>query len=520
MIVALSRDQIRALDACAADQCNVAGIVLMENAGRGAAEVVERLLERRALHGRGRVLVLCGPGNNGGDGFVVARRLVVRGHDVRVVLTANADRLKGDALANYKAWTGLGGAVADIHSDAELARLDGELDGAAVVVDALLGTGLDRDVEGRLRTIIERINAADVLRVALDIPSGLHADTGRVLGVAVRAHATVTFAHLKLGLLASTGAEHAGHVEVADIGVPPSLHERVGHAATVVEPADVARAIAPRPLATHKGSAGRVIAVAGSAGKTGAALLVARGALRSGAGLVSICTSPEAADSLDRRVLEEMTLRVDPARLEASLDEHLAGAAAVAVGPGIGLDEHARKVVDHVVLGWDGVKVVDADALTHFGGRAGELAKAAGHLILTPHPGEMGRLLGSSGTEVEADRFGALRRAVELTRAVVLLKGARTLIGAPGELPIVNSSGTPALATAGAGDVLSGITLALACSLTPHQAAWCAAWVHGCAAEAWAAEAGADRGLLAHEVADRVPGVLAGLASAVRPLPL
>lgn len=518
MIPVLSRDQIRALDACAADECHVPGTILMENAGRGAAEAIERLLEQSGV--RGHVLVLCGPGNNGGDGFVVARRLVVRGHRVRVVLTAQAERLKGDARTNHDAWTGLGGAVTEIPSDAELARLDGELDGAAVVVDALLGTGLDRDVEGRLRTIIERINATDVLRVALDIPSGLHADTGKVLGVAVRAHATITFAHLKLGLLASTGAEHAGHVEVADIGVPASLANRVGHAATVVEAEDVARAIGPRPLATHKGSAGRVIAVAGSAGKTGAALLVARGALRAGAGLVSICTSPEAADSLDRRVLEEMTLRIDPARVEASLDEHLDGAAAVAIGPGVGLDERARQVVDHVVLDWDGVKVVDADALTHFGGRAAELAKAAGRLILTPHPGEMGRLLGKSAAQVEADRFGALARAVELTQAVVLLKGAHTLIGAPGELAVVNSSGTPALATAGAGDVLGGITLALACTLAPHQAAWCAAWVHGAAAEAWADETGSDRGLLAHEVADRVPGVLAGLASGGHALPL
>ncbi len=516
MIPVLSRDQIRALDACAAGECNVPGVTLMENAGRGAAEVIDRLLKESGA--QGHVLVLCGPGNNGGDGFVVARRLLLAGRDVRVVLTVAAERLTGDARTNHDAWVGVGGDVTEIPSDAELGRL--ELGGAAVIVDALLGTGLDRDVEGRLRAIIERINAADALRVSLDIPSGLHADTGRVLGVAVRADVTVTFAQLKLGLCTSIGAEHAGEIEIADIGVPSSLHERVGHAANVVEAEDVAAAIAPRSLATHKGSAGRVIAVAGSPGKTGAALLVARGALRAGAGLVSICTSPEAADSLDRRVLEEMTLRIAPGRLEASLDEHLAGAAAVAVGPGVGLDAQARRVVDHVVLGWDGVKVVDADALTHFADRAGDLAKAAGRLILTPHPGEMGRLLGISASEVEADRFGALARAVELTRAVVLLKGARTLIGAPGELPIVNSSGTPALATAGAGDVLSGITLALACSLTPHQAAWCAAWIHGMAAEDWAEETGADRGLLAHEVADRVPGVLAGLATARRSLPV
>ncbi len=372
-------------------------------------------------------------------------------------------------------------------------------------MDAIFGTGLDRDVEGRQRRAIEAVNSAGGAVVALDIPSGLHANTGAVLGVAVDADVTVTFAHPKLGLLSSVGAAHAGEVHVVDIGVPAELADHLGHSAEIVEPQDVASVLAPRPLHAHKVSVGHVFAVAGSAGKTGAALLVARGALRAGAGLATICTFPDAADAIDQRALEEMTARIEPGALEGSLDGALARAAAVAIGPGLGLDERARRVVDHVVLGWDGPKVVDADAISHFAGRASELRGAKGELVLTPHPGELGRLLGIDSGEVEADRFGAVDRAVELTGAVVLLKGPRTIIGAPGQLPVVNVSGTPALATGGAGDVLSGIIAALACTVEPRWAAIAGAYLHGAAAEAWTERVGADRGLVAQRSGGRHP---------------
>jgi hydroxyethylthiazole kinase-like uncharacterized protein yjeF len=213
-----------------------------------------------------------------------------------------------------------------------------------------------------------------------------------------------------------------------------------------------------------------------------------------------------------------MTARIDRDRLEASLDEQLARADVVAIGPGLGHDDFARRVVDHVVLGWDGTKVVDADAITHFKGRASELAKAAGRLVLTPHPGEMGRLLDCSSAEVESDRFAAVARAVELTEAVVVLKGPRTLIGTPGEAPVVNRAAAPVLATAGSGDVLTGITGAFACSLEPREAAFCAVHVHGLSALSWSEKTGADRGMVAREIADGVPEVLASLAAAASKL--
>jgi NAD(P)H-hydrate epimerase len=303
-----------------------------------------------------------------------------------------------------------------------------------------------------------------------------------------------------------------------DIGIPASLNDSVGGSAWLVEAADVARQLTPRPIDAHKASAGRVFAIAGSSGKTGAALLVARGALRAGAGLVTICTFADAAAALDARVLEEMTASIDPDRIEASVDERLTGVDAVAIGPGLGLDDRARRLVEHVVLRWNGVKIVDADAITHFAGRADALARASGKLVLTPHPGELGRLLGVSAAEVEKDRFGALARSVESTGAVVLLKGPRTLVGAPGELPSVNPTGSPALATGGSGDVLSGITAAFACTLEPYPAAFCAAYLHGLAGERAAARRAADRGMLAREIADQLPEAIAALATERPPL--
>jgi hydroxyethylthiazole kinase-like uncharacterized protein yjeF len=516
LIPLLSREQTRAFDRLAIDGCAVPSVVLMENAGRGAAEIIERLSDERP----GPVAVVCGPGNNGGDGFVVARRLLTRGKRVRVLLTAGPDRIAGDARLEYDAWVGLGGAVVPI-SEKEIDRLTDELGKARVVVDAMLGTGLDRDVTGFFASVIERMNQCAALRVALDIPSGLDSNTGMPLGIAVRAAHTVTFAHHKLGLWTSTGAEYAGRVTRVDIGVPPELVERVGESGRILERADVMSWLVPRPLSAHKGSAGRVVVVAGSPGKTGAALLSARGALRAGAGLVTLCTVPRAAEALDARVLEEMTARIDPANVEASLDDALRSADAVVVGPGLGLGPESKRIVDHIVLRAKCVKIVDADALTLLGGRLAELRSAAGSAILTPHPGEMARLLGASTEDVEADRFGAVARAVSLSGSVVLLKGARTLVGAPAEKTVANPSGTPALATAGSGDVLSGITAAFAAlSERPFQAACAAAYVHGASGEHWVQAHGADRGLLAHEIADSVPAVLAGLARDRTALPV
>jgi len=537
MIPVLSRSQMRAFDRRAIEDCHVPGIVLMENAGRGAADVLSamiaehrcgaRKLDRRASfpvrHVRApgqpatypldaRVVVVCGTGNNGGDGFVVARHLLARGADVSVVLTGRSEMVTGEARINLDAFVDLGGESRELCDGAPLDALVAELATADLVVDALFGTGLDRPVTGHLVGVIEAINASSARTVALDIPSGLDADSGAPLGATVRADDTVTFGHLKVGLLTPDGARFAGKVHVVDLGVPDArILDLVGHTAEVIDPADVGAFLAPREANVHKHAAGNVLVIAGSPGKLGASKLTARAAMRAGAGLVTLATWPEAARSIEAQAMEIMTASLDPSELEVSLERALEGRKVVAIGPGFGLDDAARRAVDHVVLRWPGLKVVDADAITCFAGRAGELAKAAGQLVLTPHPGELGRLLDKTGEEIERDRFGAVRAAVELTGAVVVLKGARTLIARPDGRVFVAMAGNPALATAGSGDVLTGVVAALACSLSLDRAATAGVLVHAMAADRWSARTGADRGMLAGEIGELVPEILAEL---------
>ena len=390
---------MRAFDRRATEALGVPSLELMENAGRGAAELIGALLKERSsvtasavasIATLPKVVVVAGAGNNGGDGFVVARRLLGgSGVKVETFLALPVAKLAGDALTNYQALVEVGATVTELSDDA--APLLVALESASIVVDALFGTGLDRDIGGFLAHVVDVIGNARCIKVALDLPSGLHADTGRVLGVAVRADYTATFAHPKLGLCTPRGSAYAGEVRVCDI-VEPTDPSATGISAQILEASDVSRLLLPRANTVHKSSAGRVLVVAGSPGKLGAALLSAHGAQRAGAGLVTIAASPAVADALDHRVLEVMTARIDPAAPEASLKNFLEPCNAAVVGPGLGLDGAARRVVDAVVFDFEGPKVVDADAISHFAGRADELKKARG-VVLTPHAGELGRLL-------------------------------------------------------------------------------------------------------------------------------
>jgi len=513
----LSRAQMRAYDQFAVESCHVPGVVLMENAGRGATDVIERILA-----GKGKqVVVICGAGNNGGDGFVVARHLLARGYDVSAFLTDASEKVTGDARINHDAYIDLGGRCVELARGADLRGLETELARAAMAVDALFGTGLARPIEGHLREIVELVNRAGAHRVALDIPSGLDADTGMPLGVAVRAHDTVTFGCLKLGLLTPDGARLAGHVHLVDLGVPPIVLEKVGHVAEVIESATVASWISPREADVHKHAAGSVLCVAGSAGKLGAALLVGRAALRGGAGLVTLASWPDVVEALELRVVEIMSARIDRADITGSLDRALHGKRTVVIGPGLGLDQDAKTAVEHVLLRFEGTTIVDADALTLFSGRPEAFAAASGPIILTPHPGEAARLLGTKSHDVEQNRAGSVRELAQRARATVVLKGARTMVaGSTGPL-YINTTGNPALATAGAGDVLAGIIAALACVMPAERAAAAGVHVHGLAADRWrSAHGGADRGLLAGELGDLVPAVLAALAKGSDPLTL
>ena len=495
MIPVLSREQMRAFDAHAIDH-GVPSLVLMENAGRGAAEHVS---------GPGKTTVICGAGNNGGDGFVVARHLLRRGVEVEAWLCGDAKKMTPDCRANHDAFKGIGGKVHVLGKT--LDALVRAVALSTVIVDGLFGTGLDRAIAGTLAEVISVINEArrsGVHVVALDVPSGLDTDTGVPLGPCVTADVTVTFAHLKLAHVTGSGASLSGTVHVVDIGVPPTL--RSEPSAKLVEASDVRALIERRAVDTHKYRAGHVALLAGSPGKTGAALLAAQGALRGGAGAATVVSTAHAV--LEARIPEVMVVPLASGSSLHGLDRTLEKKAACLVGPGFGTDAAAKKAAEHVLRSFGGPVVCDADSFTLFAGKPAAFKRKKVPAILTPHSGELGRLLGRD--DVDADRFGAARAAAKATGAVVLLKGAYTVVASPDGRVVVTGSGSPALATAGSGDVLAGLVTALACTLSPFEAAYAGAFLHGVAGSAWSKERG-DRGMLASEIADELPGVLAAL---------
>ncbi|MCC7535097.1 MAG: NAD(P)H-hydrate dehydratase [Deltaproteobacteria bacterium] len=486
MIPLLTRDEVRALDAHAIEKLGVPGVVLMENAGRGAADALLAVRPRP-----GRVDVVAGTGNNGGDGYVLARHLRLRGHDVRV-LALGVPRDGSDAAIMRAVAAASGIAILDVPP----LSVAGQVADASVVVDAVLGTGLDRLVGGATEQALRAIDASPAFRVALDLPSGLDADTGQPLGFAPRADLTITFAAHKRGLHAPPGAVLAGRVVLADIGVKIARGS-----AGILEASDVAAWFPERDLDAHKASVGRVLVVAGCPGTSGAAALSGLGALRTGAGLVTVASRAD----LEGRVLELMARRITDT--SSDVDRVLAwtGATdAVAVGPGLGTDEGGRRVARRVALETTRPAVLDADALTAFAADAAVLRGAAGPRVVTPHPGEAARLLGNAPTDVARDRFGAARRLADLTGSVAVLKGARTIVCAPDGRTAVCARGTPALATAGSGDVLTGVVAALlALADDPFEAAAAAVELHARAGEI--AGFGVDRGVLAGDVAAAIP---------------
>ncbi len=474
----------------------VSGAILMENAGRGAAD---RLV---ADHDARRALVIGGVGQNGGDAWVVARHLITRGLSPRVAIVGDRAKVGGDARINLDALLALGVPIADLGSNElvlrELAR------DATVIVDGIFGTGLSRDVEGPEATVIACIELLGLPVLALDLPSGIDCDTGAVLGVAIRAHTTITFGVDKRGLQQHPGVEHAGFVHVVDLGVPAPL----ALSALRLDARDLDRLVPRRRGDAHKGTAGHVLVVAGGPGKTGAALLSGMGVMRMGAGLVTLAARATARAALDAKVFELMTLEV-PEALEAAVATLLRecqGKGAAVVGPGLGTDGISRALALRLAVELPIPAVLDADALTALGTDLARLRSSAAPRVLTPHPAEAGRLLGLSTKAVQADRYAAATALAERSGHVSILKGARTIVASPNGVLAVCPLGTPALGVGGTGDVLAGAVGALLAVGSPVDAASAAVLAHARAGELAAIT---DRGLFAHEVADALPRALA-----------
>jgi len=466
---------------------------------------------------------VCGRGNNGGDGLVVARHLRRARVPVEVWLAARPEELSGDAAAMLARWRRMRGTIHDLASAAGLASLERGCGKAAAIVDALFGTGLNAPVRGLAADAIAAMNGCGAPVFAIDIASGLSADTGTPLGAAVRATLTATFAFPKVGQLVYPGFEHTGLLAVVDIGIPAEAIAAVDPRVSLLEQQEVGRLLAQRPRDAHKGNFGHVLVVAGSRGKTGAALLASGGAARAGAGLVTLAVPASLQPVLEAQVRETMTTVLpDTGRGAAALadgrtvDALLADRAAVVCGPGIGTAPETRAMVAHLVRRCAAPLVLDADGLNAVAGTS-VLRERSGPTVVTPHPGEMGRLLGTDSARVQADRLGAARALARSDGVVVVLKGARTIIASPDGGAAISPTGNPGMATGGTGDVLAGIVGGLlAQGLTPFDAATLAVFAHGAAGDAIAARQG-EVGLLAGDLLAELPSTLARLQSSARP---
>ena len=471
-----------------------AGLTLMENAGKAVAQAVAG----RQSAG-GRVVVLAGPGNNGGDGFVAARLLAERGYPVTILLVGALDKLKGDAGAAAKAW-----------DRGVAAAKPGELVGADIVIDALFGAGLDRPVGGLAQAMIEAVNAQAAPVVAVDLPSGINGTTGAVMGTAIKAQQTVTFFRKKPGHLLMPGRAYCGKVSVAPIGIPDTVLERI-RPLTFENTPELWRAKFSVPRAQgHKYDRGHAIVVSGPSWSTGAARLAARGALRAGAGLVTIASPREA---LAVNAAANLAIMVRPVDGAAELAHFLADPRlnAVAIGPGLGVNDATCELVLAALSG-ERTVVIDADAITSFAKSPQRLAtavKARGEraTILTPHEGEFSRYFHALDADTKVgSKLERARRAAELIGAVVLLKGPDTVVAAPDGRASIAENAPAFLATAGAGDVLTGITAGLlAQGMSAFEAASAAVWLHGEAACAF------GLGLIAEDLPEQMPGVYRSL---------
>ena len=513
-MLVVTAGQMRALD-----QWTIAhgtpGHVLMERAGKSAAAVVRRHWKR------GRTVIVCGRGNNGGDGFVVARYLKRARFPLDVWLVGTAKAVRGDAAGALAAWRRAGGRVRECSEGENLTELRKHLVRATLVVDALLGTGLNAPVEGLHAAVIDAMNAGGAPILAVDIASGLSADTGRPLGAAVRATVTVTFGYPKVGQVLYPGIEHTGELEVADIGLRPEGLESIGPTTHLLEPRTVGALLPRRPRNAHKGTFGHVLVIAGSRGKIGAALLATEGAGRAGAGLLTVASAAVLQSLLEGRVREAMTAALPDGRDgTAALGDGIAlmrlleARDTVVCGPGIGVNPDTRTLVATIVRTARVPLVLDADALNCIAG-TGLLRERLGPTVVTPHPGEMGRLLEITTAEVQADRLRVARQLATRDQVVVVLKGARTIVVAPDGRAGIVPAGNPGMASGGTGDVLAGIVGGLlAQGLDAFDAASLASFAHGLAGDRVALRQG-EVGLLARDLLDELPATLATLQATI-----
>ncbi len=517
-MILLRAAESRELDRLSQERYRVDSPALMTRAGEAVAD---KLLEHFPAAARAGVLTVCGKGNNGGDAMVAARRLGQRGVKVRVALVGSAGDLKGDALRAHDELARAGGVIVQTPGESDLEAAYGKRPGA--IVDGIFGTGLNAPVRGVACAAIERMNALGAPIVAIDIASGVDSDSGAIMGVAARAALTVTFGYAKFGHVSYPGAEHCGELEIAEIGFASEAIGEIAPRGRFYQAADARAHLKPRAIDANKGNFGHPIIIAGSRGKSGAAILASRAALRSGAGLVTAAI-PESIQAIVASAQAELMTEAIAEReghfagaaAAATLAHLLAGKSAIVFGPGAGMNDDTKDLLKWLLR--EGVAperpmLIDADGLNALAAIGpAKAAAAAGPIVMTPHPGEMARLLGSSAAEVNTNRIGAARKLAELTGASVLLKGARSVIADASGRVTINSSGNPGMATPGIGDALSGIVGALmAAKMEPFEALALGVFLHGHAADRVAKRIGAV-GYIADDLISELPAARASLA--------
>lgn len=511
----LTAAAMRELDRRTIEETGLPGAVLMENAGRGAAGII---MARFAELFPGPVAVFCGRGNNGGDGFVVARHLREAGWTVEVFLLAERADVTGDAALMLKCFAASGGEVTAVADPRQVTALASGR-AYALCVDAIFGTGLGRKPEGLAAAAVDWLNCQPAPVVALDLPTGVDADTGRIPGRAVKASLTVTFAFPKVGLYSYPGAACAGEVISVPIGIPGVIAGSAPDKVLLVDAGEARTRLPRRPLDGHKGTFGHLLAVAGSPGKSGAAALTATAGLRGGAGLVTLGCPGAVQAAVAAQVPEVMTAVLEEesgalcAAAAPALAALCAGKQALAVGPGLGTADGTGDLVRQLLAGSELPAVVDADALNHLAGHLDVLAARAGRAtILTPHPGEMARLCGRDTAEIQADRLRIARDFARTHGVVLVLKGARTLTAVPDGRVFINATGNAGMASGGMGDVLTGLIGALlAQGLPAEDAAVLGTYLHGLAGDRLAARMGCA-GLLAGDLLTELPAARQSLA--------
>jgi len=522
-VYAVTAAQMQAMDKETIETIGLPGLILMEHAGTLTAAAAASWLEEQ---GGQRVVVLCGSGNNGGDGFVTARHLRNAGYDVDVFLAGHPTDLAGDARTHMEVWANLGGNVFPA-SEITGKRLAQEIDGADLVIDALLGTGLSKPLKGNIGAWVAKVNQSGRAVLAVDLPTGVNADTGQVMGSAVRADLTVTFGAPKLGHFLGEGGALTGKLVVADIGIPEDVVVKHAGNVRLITPQIASLWLPDRPADSHKGSFGHVLVAGGSTGMTGAVALAATGALCTGAGLVTAAIPERHNPVMEKKLTEAMTLPLpetatgglSAAALEPLVEASMERSVTV-FGPGLGQAEEAFTLARAFVRQVDGPLVLDADGLNAWVGHLEGFPTRPVPTVVTPHPGELARLLDTTVAEVQEDRIHSARNLASKLEAVVVLKGAHTVIADPFGGIWINSSGGPALASGGTGDVLAGMIGALlAQGMGAAEAACLGVYLHGLTADLWT-EKRFPAGLAASVLARRVPRSMARLADGDVPEPV